>query len=212
MASHTVGRVRGSWVENKTVPFTNGENRARTISGHIGKTVIPVQVDVCAVLFETLRELGAQKPFNKLTVKDICQAASVSKRTFYNHFQDKYDLAAWGYRRGVRASIEGPGPCFRGQQFAALATISNHGAYLDGLFEMTSGVDSFRRALRDVNREVYGELARKLMGSSRALARSSCLMSFSAVSVRRILPGGVMVCLFRPRTWPSGPRRPFPHR
>ena len=119
---------------------------------------------MCEILFESLRELGRITPFNKLTVKDVCEHAGVSKRTFYNHFRDKYDLATWGYAKGLRSSIERSGPTFKEQQLAALSTISAHGAYLDGLFETTSGADSFRRALRDVNRQVYGARWREVMG------------------------------------------------
>ncbi|GEB30379.1 TetR family dihydroxyacetone kinase regulator [Enterococcus casseliflavus] len=37
-------------------------------------------------------ELMAEKGFDKITVKDICKLANVGNRTFYLHFQDKYDL------------------------------------------------------------------------------------------------------------------------
>jgi AcrR family transcriptional regulator len=37
-------------------------------------------------------ELMAEKGFDKITVKDICNAANVGNRTFYLHYLDKYDL------------------------------------------------------------------------------------------------------------------------
>jgi len=32
------------------------------------------------------------KPFEKVTVSDICEKAMINRMTFYKHFQDKYDL------------------------------------------------------------------------------------------------------------------------
>ncbi len=42
-------------------------------------------------------ELLSQWPINKVTVEDIVQNCSVSKRTFYNHFRDKNDLVSQTY-------------------------------------------------------------------------------------------------------------------
>ena len=38
-------------------------------------------------------DLLEKMPFEKFTVKDICQAAMVGNATFYYHYSDKYDLA-----------------------------------------------------------------------------------------------------------------------
>ncbi|PGZ97946.1 TetR family transcriptional regulator [Bacillus pseudomycoides] len=37
-------------------------------------------------------ELMAEKDFDKITVKDICNRANVGNRTFYLHYLDKFDL------------------------------------------------------------------------------------------------------------------------
>ncbi|HEY8389715.1 MAG TPA: TetR/AcrR family transcriptional regulator [Clostridia bacterium] len=39
-----------------------------------------------------LFDLMEEKPFNKISVNDICEKAMVHRATFYNHFQDKEDL------------------------------------------------------------------------------------------------------------------------
>ncbi|MDO4563279.1 MAG: TetR/AcrR family transcriptional regulator C-terminal domain-containing protein [Clostridia bacterium] len=44
------------------------------------------------LLTESLLKLMKKKPFEKITVKDICEDALVHRTTFYTHFQDKYDL------------------------------------------------------------------------------------------------------------------------
>ncbi|MGN0813767.1 MAG: TetR/AcrR family transcriptional regulator [Candidatus Coproplasma sp.] len=37
-------------------------------------------------------ELIVEKPFEKITVSEICRKASINKMTFYKHYQDKYAL------------------------------------------------------------------------------------------------------------------------
>ena len=41
----------------------------------------------------------------KIHIADICKEADVERRTFYYHFQDKYDLAAWIYDEAFRKSF-----------------------------------------------------------------------------------------------------------
>lgn len=43
-------------------------------------------------LAETLVALLEKKPFDRITVNDICTDALVSRSTFYLHFEDKYQL------------------------------------------------------------------------------------------------------------------------
>ena len=45
-----------------------------------------------ALLGEKFKELVAKKGFEKLTIKMITDAAGVIRPTFYNYFQDKYEV------------------------------------------------------------------------------------------------------------------------
>jgi probable dihydroxyacetone kinase regulator len=47
------------------------------------------------VLAESLKELAVTKPIDKITIKEITDKAGVIRPTFYNHFQDKYELLEW---------------------------------------------------------------------------------------------------------------------
>lgn len=38
-------------------------------------------------------ELRSKKPLNKITVKELCDLAMISKPTFYSHYTDIYDLS-----------------------------------------------------------------------------------------------------------------------
>ena len=47
------------------------------------------------ILAQALKTLMSAKPFSKISVGDICEQCSVSRKSFYYHFQDKYDLMNW---------------------------------------------------------------------------------------------------------------------
>ena len=45
-----------------------------------------------AALSNSMKELVREHDFDEVSVTQICEGASVSRRTFYRHFLDKYDL------------------------------------------------------------------------------------------------------------------------
>ncbi|MDO5033328.1 MAG: TetR/AcrR family transcriptional regulator C-terminal domain-containing protein [Eubacteriales bacterium] len=49
------------------------------------------------LIAQALKELMPELPFDKISVTRICQEAQVHRKTFYYHFQDKYDLVNWIY-------------------------------------------------------------------------------------------------------------------
>ena len=46
-------------------------------------------------LAASLKKLLAEKPIDKITVKDIVEDCGVNRHTFYYHFQDIYELIEW---------------------------------------------------------------------------------------------------------------------
>lgn len=46
-------------------------------------------------LAAALKELIAERPFEKISVSDICERCRMNRKSFYYHFRDKYDLANW---------------------------------------------------------------------------------------------------------------------
>ena len=44
------------------------------------------------VLSAALKELISETPFDKITIKDICDKCEMNRKSFYYHFKDKYDL------------------------------------------------------------------------------------------------------------------------
>ncbi len=48
-----------------------------------------------ALIAASFKELAQRHPIEKITVKEITDRAGVIRPTFYNHFQDKYELLEW---------------------------------------------------------------------------------------------------------------------
>lgn len=47
------------------------------------------------ILAGSFKQLVLEKPVEKITIKDITDRSGVIRPTFYNHFQDKYELLEW---------------------------------------------------------------------------------------------------------------------
>lgn len=57
-----------------------------------------VLVDFTAALFDTLQE----KPLENISVSELCQKAVYPRATFYNYFEDIFDLLDYGFYRLTR--------------------------------------------------------------------------------------------------------------
>ena len=57
------------------------------------------------LLAESLKELAGRKPIEKITIKEITDCAGVIRPTFYNHFQDKFELMEWIIREDLLEPI-----------------------------------------------------------------------------------------------------------
>lgn len=60
-------------------------------------------------LASSLKELMKTKPFSKISVSDICEACDMNRKSFYYHFQDKYDLVNWIYYTECIAALKEKG-------------------------------------------------------------------------------------------------------
>ncbi len=50
-------------------------------------------------LAQSLKDLMQEEPFDKINVVDICDRCNMSRKSFYYHFKDKYDLVNWIFDR-----------------------------------------------------------------------------------------------------------------
>jgi probable dihydroxyacetone kinase regulator len=46
-------------------------------------------------LASAMQRLMTEQPFERISVSDICAACGMSRKSFYYHFRDKYDLVGW---------------------------------------------------------------------------------------------------------------------
>ena len=57
-------------------------------------------------LFHSFQDLLQEKPFEEITVKELCGRAMIRTATFYKHFTDKYDFCAFMIRELRRKFYE----------------------------------------------------------------------------------------------------------
>ena len=67
------------------------------------------------LLAQSFKEIAVNKPIEKITIKEITDLAGVIRPTFYNHFQDKYELMEWIIRMEL---LEPMRPLLLKHQFA----------------------------------------------------------------------------------------------
>ncbi len=46
---------------------------------------------------QTFKSLVLEVPFKRITVSLVCHTAGISRRSYYNHFKDLYNLINWIY-------------------------------------------------------------------------------------------------------------------
>lgn len=59
-------------------------------------------------LVASLKRLLEKTPLDKITIQNLVDDAEVSRKTFYYHFQDIYDLLEWGLVDEGQRILEGP--------------------------------------------------------------------------------------------------------
>ena len=56
-------------------------------------------------LAASMKKLMKQKPFEKISVSDICLDCGINRKSFYYHFRDKYDLVNWIFDVGFISQV-----------------------------------------------------------------------------------------------------------
>lgn len=57
-------------------------------------------------LGQALKTLMLEKTINKITVRELTESCKLTRHTFYNHFQDVYELLGWIYAHEVIEDFE----------------------------------------------------------------------------------------------------------
>lgn len=70
--------------------------------------------DIDQLLADSLKQLASKKLLEKITIKEITDLAGVIRPTFYNHFQDKFELLEWIIKKDLLEPIQ---PLIRNDMF-----------------------------------------------------------------------------------------------
>lgn len=54
---------------------------------------------------QSMKHLMEKKPFDQISTQDIIEKSGISRKTFYYHFKDKYDLVNWIFKSEVMDDI-----------------------------------------------------------------------------------------------------------
>ncbi|MBQ2911653.1 MAG: TetR family transcriptional regulator [Clostridia bacterium] len=64
-------------------------------------------------LAQALKELMSEKPFSKISVSEIAEKCRINRKSFYYHFNDKYDLINWIFESEFLEKIKASGSYLR---------------------------------------------------------------------------------------------------
>ena len=114
--------------------------------------------EVKVLLSDSVKELVLEKPVEKITIKQITDRAGVIRVTFYNHFQDKYELLEWICREEIisptRILLQN-NMQREAVTFIFTALLKNKGFYSH--VAHTTGQNSFESIMRDLISEMITE-------------------------------------------------------
>lgn len=54
------------------------------------------------ILASSLKALMDEQKFDRISIESICMRSNVTRRSFYHHFRDKYELLTWIYDQDFR--------------------------------------------------------------------------------------------------------------
>ena len=143
-------------------------------------------------LAEAFMSLLSTKPFDDITINELCDVAGVRRATFYKHYKDKHDFLA-AYTRSLRADFdETLDPIYTAKQAkeycvayakAAVDYINSHEAAVNNLIK--SGLFSYAIAII-IEQNCKDSLARLRKGVEAGLK-----LPASAEVTAGMLAGGV---------------------
>ena len=100
------------------------------------------------LLAESFKELAKKHPIEKITIKEITDLAGVIRPTFYNHFQDKYEVLEWIITTDLLDPIE---------------PLIQNGMISEGLVLLFTNIEKdsefYSRAIKLEGQNSFGEIA-----------------------------------------------------
>ena len=129
------------------------------------------------LLAESFKELAKKHPIEKITIKEITDLAGVIRPTFYNHFQDKYELLEWIITTDLLDPIE---------------PLIQNGMISEGLVLLFTNIEKdsefYSRAIKLEGQNSFGEIAYSFEGDRRCPYREETeVFVADAKADRRVL-------------------------
>lgn len=119
-----------------------------------------IKISTKKIFAESFQKLSKKKSVEKITVKEIIQDCGLTKTTFYNHFRDKYDLAAWIYSTSaekIMNKIDFDGYTWQNSLTDGINYFFANKDFLKNLIMNTSGQDSFINYVANFNIKILSE-------------------------------------------------------
>ena len=118
------------------------------------------------VLAASIMELAKTKSVDKISIKEIVQNCGLTATTFYNHFQDKYQLLAWIYNRNIEELLADTKSPINWQAalIACCTPLQENRAFYKNVLKNTAGQTSFRYQTNDYAIALWMEYIRKREG------------------------------------------------
>lgn len=86
-----------------------------------------------------LKKMLRTMPLDKVRVSDLCARCGADRRTFYYHFEDKYDLVAWIYMRDYEEALAAEGGAYTLQHVVNLIErLDRHRDFYKAVYADTS--------------------------------------------------------------------------
>lgn len=127
--------------------------------------------DTAQLIEQGFRELIAQKHFRSVTVKEVCERAGVSRKTFYTHFLDKEAIAEGAFHRDVLQPVFDLGRLLDDNELEGLAqsvfgrmfrAVWDDGAYYRALVAPMRGNDfTFQTIATNGFHELYDRMLKR---------------------------------------------------
>lgn len=136
-------------------------------------------------LAQSLKELMAHHPFSKISVADICEGCGMSRKSFYYHFQDKYDLVHWIFDVEFLQSIRGAEHENSWELFQELCVYFYRERDFYRCAIQIQGQNSFQEYFREVAAPVMETVAGELFADSRD--RAFCVTFFADAILASVL-------------------------
>ena len=134
--------------------------------GKIFSEVIKIsQIETKEIFAKSLKKLSNKKSIEKISVKDIVNDCGLTKTTFYNHFRDKFDLAAWIYSTSaekIMNKIISKNYSWKDSLTDGINYFFDNRIFLKNLMLNTKGQDSFINYVANFNVKILSDYIKKV--------------------------------------------------